>query len=581
MLFCSCSNKQTGERITLSDLSPVNIPAESDSVIEIKNWLAIGPFGFNPLVTDPARSFFHKDLKKYGIEEGLIDENAIEKIQRRGGDVFLLDVPSPQIKLFGYVSNGETKSNFYLVSRIYSAKARDATLIIDASNSYVAWLNGDKLIEVRGKYNLNKVGDRFVNVSLKEGENTLFVKVNRGTNKRSWDLICAVASCQEAKRIFRVNYAGDFVVNPVIDNSLETYTGPYHGGKIEVLNSEGQVVAGDSFHQNTNVQPFALQGLEKLEEGFYKAVLTLEDKRLEEMIYKGDFNTYIRKTKNAIAEINSHRPYDEDLKAAMQRVEFLNNKPGDINSQSETRYINRNKVFWGYSLQRMLRKNALTQLMTYSDEYGETGVFIFNIDDKHKQNIPLVVIIPSALEGNSMVEDWYTGNLDQIETDNNLAARHGYAVAWIYAGGKNYSAIKTEKEITAVIKRLHSEYNIDDQKIFITGDCEGGRRALLQLAASPGRYAACVASSPITLSGGVDGVPIDLLSQMGNVPILLRHGKDDDISPVENSRNFYAEAQKLNMEVEYTEVDGSHINVSKDLHKYVFEFFSQIESKQK
>jgi len=67
---------------------------------------------------------------------------------------------------------------------------------------------------------------------------------------------------------------------------------------------------------------------------------------------------------------------------------------------------------------------------------------------------------------------------------------------------------------------------------------------------------------------------------MRNIPILIRHGIDDDVSPVENSRRFYAEAQKLNMPVEYVEVEGSHINFSKDGHRYVFEFFSKISSEQ-
>ena len=60
---------------------------------------------------------------------------------------------------------------------------------------------------------------------------------------------------------------------------------------------------------------------------------------------------------------------------------------------------------------------------------------------------------------------------------------------------------------------------------------------------------------------------------MDKIPILIRHGYDDDTTPVEHSRRFYAEAQKLDMPVTYIEVSGSHISISKDLHSYVFEFF--------
>jgi len=583
-LFC-CS-KRTGESkaVALSELPPVNVSTalDTDTVIEIKNWLLIGPFEFNPLLTDPVKSFFRNDLKRYGIKEGSIDETSIEKLQKRGAGAFLINEPSPQIRLLRYISGKvENKSNFYLVAKIYSAEARNATLIIDGSYSYAMWFNGDKLLEVRSKYNINKAGDKFVNVSLKEGENILFFKVSRGTNKHSWDLICAIATLREGERIFRVNYSGDFVVNPIIDNSFEVYAGPYSSGKVEVIDRMYQIVAATSFDSlNTNNNPFVVSGLNKLEEGFYKAILTIGDERLEEMIYRGDFTKFAKKAKASISERGNL--YAEDLKVAVQRVDFLNGKPKeDPGSPDETRFVNRNRVFWGYSLSRALQKNALTQLMTYRDKDGNSGIFIFHYGGRQQQNIPLVIIVPSALQGDSMIEDWYTSNLDQIETDNALAGKYGFAVAWIYGGGKNYSAIQTEKEIAAVIDRLQSEYNIDDRKIFIMGDCEGGRRALVQLALSPDRYAACVAASPITLSGGNDGVPINLLPQMGITPILIRHGTDDDVSPVENSRRFYIEAQKLNMPVEYVEVEGSHINVAKDGHRYVFEFFNQTATKQK
>jgi len=584
LALCCCGNKQTGKIITLSELPPVTIPTELDSVIAIKNWMAIGPFEFNPLFTDPVKTFFREDLKRYKIKEGSIDSAAIENLQKQGISVFLIAESSPKIKLLNYIFKSvNKKSNFYLVSKIHSEKNQKVTLITDGSNSYSVWLNGDKQIEIRGKYNTNKASDRFVNISLKEGENTLFVKLNRGSNMRSWDLICTVAPHREAERIFRVNYAGDFVVNPIVNNSLEVYAGPYRSGKVEIRNDKDQTLATGSFdNQDTNNHSFVISDLVKLEEGFYKTVLTVDTERLEEMVYKGDYRKFAKEIKSNVDKFNDNSSYSEDLKAALQRVNFLNDKLGDPKSPSETRFLNKNRVFWGRSLDRMLQKNATTQLMTYKNQEGDSlGVFIFHKDSKLKNNIPLVIIVPSALQGNSMIEDWYASNLDQIETDNALADEQGSAVAWIYAGGKRYSADKTEKEISAVINRLHSEYGINDRKVFIMGDCEGGRRALVQLATTPDRYVACAVDAPITLYEGIDRAPIDLLPQMSKVPIMIRHGVDDNVSPVENARVFYAKAQKLNMPVEYVETGGSHISLSKDNHKSLFEFFSWIISKQK
>jgi len=573
--FCCCS-KQADVKVVISDFPSVAIPERMDESVEIKHWLAIGAFEFYPLLTNPQESFSRKDLKRYGIKEGWIDSQGIEKAQKKGAKVFLIETTSPQLRLFKYI-NGRigNKSNFYLVSKIISEKAQEVTLITDGSCSYAVWLNGDKQIEVRGKHNLNKAGDRFTNISLKEGENLLFIKISRGTNKKSWDLICAITSLRESERIFRVNYAGDFVVNPIVNKSLEVYAGPFLKGSVEIVDEHGVIITVTSFeNHNTNAQPFVISGLDRLKEGFYTVILIVGDEKIRQIIYKGDYEKFVKSIKKNVDKQADNSLYTNDLRVACQRVDYLNNRPGDPGSPSETRYLNRNRVFWAYSLHEMLQKNAATQLMTYENQKGELGVFIFHKDSKLAQNCPLVIIIPSSLQGSSMIEDWYTGNLDQIETDNTLSDEYGMAVVWIYAGGKHYSSAQTEKEITAVINRLHSV--IDTQRVFITGDCEGGRRALVQLAVSPGRYAACVAASPITLSGGNDGIPINLIDKMGNIPIMIRHGREDDVSPVENSRRFFAEAQKMNLQVEYTEVAGSHVNIRKDGHRYIFEYFSQI-----
>jgi hypothetical protein len=112
-----------------------------------------------------------------------------------------------------------------------------------------------------------------------------------------------------------------------------------------------------------------------MEDGFYKIRLTVGEEILEKMIYKGDYPLFVNEIKTNVSAINCSSLYSEDLKAAMQRVDFLNDKPGDTNSSSETRYLNRNRVFWGYSLYKMLHGNALTQLMTYKDNDNYRGIF--------------------------------------------------------------------------------------------------------------------------------------------------------------------------------------------------------------
>ena len=577
-LLCGCGKRAP----RLSDWVTY-VPAEFDSVIRINKWIALGPFAFDPLTGSPATSFDDDDLSRYGIAEGSqMDVAAIEALQAQGAGVFLLYETAHKVRLTEYIRDSiEYKSNVYLVAIVQSEKAQDVTLIIDGSRNYRGWCNGQEIIEVKTKYNTEKEGDKYINVSLQEGANTLFFKVNRGTNVISWDLLCAIVPRREAERLFCINFFWEFVVNPIVNDSVEVYAGPYLSGTVEILDLKNQTVARGFFeNQDSNHNSFAVSGLHSLSDGFYKVALTVGGTRLEEIIYKGDYSRFVEDAYNSVASTNESGMHIEDLKAAMQLVKHFKEKPIDTQSPSEVRFYNNNRVLWGYSLYRMLHNEVPSiQIMTYRDANNFSGEFIFHAGDRHRPALPLLIVVPYRMEGSSFFEDWYTSNLDWIVTDNLLADQYGFAVACIYAGGTNYSSDFTEKEITAVISRLESEFDIDRNNIFIMGSCEGGRRALVQLALTPERYAACFVDAPITLSGGMDGIPISLIPQMGNTPVMIMHGRNDKEIPVVHSRRFAEESLKIGFPVEYVETEESHVKLHNDCRRLAFEFFSKIVQK--
>ena len=570
--LCSC-----GKRASV--LPVVDVPAEFDSVIEIKKWLAIGPFEFDTLTISPTETFLINDLSQYGIDEGRIDVAGVGKLQEQGAKMFLIDQKTVKIRTFNYLRDSvENKSNVYLAAWVHSATTQDVALIIDGAYSYAGWLNGEKLIESRRKYNTSKVGDKFIRVTLKEGENILFFKVNRGTNLKAWDLCCAIASLHEAERIFHDNYMGCFVDNAIVNDTIKIYAGHYLNGKVEVVDSDDQIVIGGSFdNQNTNENPFVICSLDGLHDGFYQTILTVNGKKMEQMIYKGDYDTFSEQTKDTVDRINGSNSHIDDMKAVIRALSYLKERYMDsFSSPSDLRYFSRNMAFWGYSLYRMLQNDTTTtQIMTYRDEDDNLKEFIFYTGNRQRQGVPLVIVTPYALSGDFLLEDWYMSNLDYMEPDMALAGQYGFALALIYAEGKNHTAEKTENEIIAVIRRLELEHRIDRKKIFLFGECEGGRRALIQLMRSPERYAACALSSPVTLTGSNDGVPINLIPFMGNTPIMIRHGINDEVVSVENSRKFVAEAKKYGLPVEYLETTDSHIFLHKDNRRFAFEFFSR------
>ena len=470
----------------------------------------------------------------------------------------------------------------YLVTRIISTKAQDVSFLIDGSNSYAAWLNGKKVIEKRGKFSNVKIGDRFVNVSLKKGENLLFVKINRNTNVFSWDLVFNISSNKEAKRIFCVNYTGDFVMNPVVTDSFEVYAGPFLSGKVEVMDLEDKIIHSASFeNQNTNFKPFVISDLSELKEGFYKTRLTVGEESVEEIIYKGDFDKFAKKANEQVDKIKGGDSSIEDLKANMYLVNRRNFEIDEDDTPYGIRYINRNKVFWGYALYCMLQDSIPpTRIMTYPDDASNSQTFIFHKDDRLRKNIPLVIFVPHNLKDTMFLNEWYVTNLDQLVQEISLADQYGCAIAWTYAHGKYYTPEKMDTEISSVINRLSSEYDIDHRAIFLLGSCGGGYRALIQLARTPERYACCALRAPVTLTGGIGERPIELIPSMGNTPIIIEHGAFNDHSSVEHSRIFVTKAKEYGLPVTYIETSWGNDYANNDFNRFAFEFFRKFANNE-
>ena len=249
---------------------------------------------------------------------------------------------------------------------------------------------------------------------------------------------------------------------------------------------------------------------------------------------------------------------------------------------SDIRYINRNKVFWGYALYRMLQDSIPpTRIMTYQDRTGNSREFIFHKDDKLRKDIPLVIVVPHSLKGSIFLNEWYVSNLDQIVQDQTLADQYGCAIAWIYGYGKDYSPEKMDMEIASVIKRLNSEYDIDNRAIFLLGTCVGGYRALIQLARNPERYACCALRAPETLTRGIHVIPpIELIPSMGNTHIIIEHGANDDHTSVEHSRRFVSKAKEYGLPVTYIETSWGNDYVNNDFNRFAFEFFRKFANNE-
>ena len=148
------------------------------------------------------------------------------------------------------------------------------------------------------------------------------------------------------------------------------------------------------------------------------------------------------------------------------------------------------------------------------------------------------------------------------------AEKHGYIVACpkgrkpasMYAGD-------AEKDVMDVIAEVRRDYNIDPDRIYLTGHSMGGYGTWSVAMNHPDVFAAL---APV--SGGANNPAA--MSKIAHIPQLVVHGDNDPTVPVERSRSMVAIGKKLGAEIKYIEVPGGdHGSVVAPNFPAVFEWF--------
>jgi len=592
LITYSCFNK-AGENV-FQYVPVISLTEDFNELIEIKEWFAIGPFNFNPDKQLPQTTFFNEDLRKWKIDENIFKESDLFNLMKRKAPCNLISGKSAQVRLFNYAGeNIDDKTNYYLCCVINCEAETEATLIADGSNSYNIWFNQELMDNVTGKHNINKTGDRFLNISLKRGRNFLVAKINRAGNIKSWDFNLAISPVHRAKQIFSVNYLSDFIINPLAIDTLRIYTGPYKSADIMVYNNSNELIYKEEFPQIINSEiAISSEEIRLAGEGFYKCNLKLDSITLEEHFYKGDYFKLIDELNSMALSVTANENIINDIDAGFKRLLYLSDQEVNDNSESEIRSLNRNRVFWAKSLydlvsETLQNNNADKQAGTYIKTYmspDKDSIFHFvfhaNKETLNKTYMPLIIVVPYNLDGESMIYDWYLKNLDQIVIDNKMADEYGFAMAWVYMKGKYYSGSSAQEDVNNVINRIRVDYPVDMTKIFVMGDCEGGRRALLLAGDNPGIFSGMAVTSPL-ISGSSDfNSPLGVLKNLATTPVIIRHGINDEVSPVDNSRTLVSEAMKYGLCPVYIETNNSHLTFEKDYRRYAFEFFYSIYKQQ-
>jgi poly(3-hydroxybutyrate) depolymerase/kynurenine formamidase len=206
------------------------------------------------------------------------------------------------------------------------------------------------------------------------------------------------------------------------------------------------------------------------------------------------------------------------------------------------------------------------------------------------QAAPLIV----ALHGLGRPYDWMMGYDGFID----FAERGGYVVvsplgyhprAWYGSRGQgippgaaregerlpaNLGEL-SEQDVLNVLHIARERFNVDPERIYLWGHSMGGAGSYHLAARYPHVWAGVAVAAPAPLTEHIDHI-----SRFRHIPVLVLHGDEDTVVPVELSRTWVARMRELGMEHVYAEIPGGDhslfVSQSPETLSKVFSFFDAV-----
>jgi len=134
----------------------------------------------------------------------------------------------------------------------------------------------------------------------------------------------------------------------------------------------------------------------------------------------------------------------------------------------------------------------------------------------------------------------------------------------------------SEKDVMNVLAMIREEFNVDDSRIYLTGHSMGGAGTLFLGSKHADIWAAIAPVAPAAFAMTENRAEILRKLEEAEVPVMIVHGADDELVPVDLARTWVATMEELGMEHEYVELPGvTHGPVITASQEHIFEFFGK------
>jgi poly(3-hydroxybutyrate) depolymerase len=134
----------------------------------------------------------------------------------------------------------------------------------------------------------------------------------------------------------------------------------------------------------------------------------------------------------------------------------------------------------------------------------------------------------------------------------------------------------SEKDVLNVLELVRKEFNVDRDRIYLTGHSMGGAGTYFLGSKHAGIWAAIAPVAPAAFMMNNDRATILKGIKDRGVPVMVVHGDADEVVPVSESRNWVATMKELGVDHEYVELPGvTHGPVITASQKSIYDFFAR------
>jgi dienelactone hydrolase len=487
----------------------------------------------------------------------------------------------------------------YASALLHSKRTRSEVLVVASNSPLKIWLNGAVLWQpAAGSVGHNSSDYRIVRVRLHAGVNSLLVKMLSFPERNEFSL--HIGDAAQARKFLQENATFLDLLERIavpdgsplaLDGNLSYLAqGSKKWSKLTIRDAHGSICRTAKLNLNKE-HSVSTAGLQ---DGLYDLEVKIGKSNYTETFFLGDILSSIARYKsycdtsrdqpNAWAPCAVLQPLQDRLSDAQMTTRLDKEKPLVLLlSQLE------------WSLHGNTPRDSLSadSRHVYLESYrsridGSSQYYYMHLppDYFRQQAVPLVVVCPY----DDHHKDFLVGPTNTLAPVLQMYAywadKFGFAFIVSYARGIGMSNPNGLKDVLEALEDVQHKYKIDSTRIYLTGDCAGGRGALLLAEHAPQRFAAVSTLNAATNLQYVnygddeddDDAPVDdgLYFRVGNLskmPILLIHGDLYPHSPISRAYRFQERCMKRGFHPELVTLPGEGTLGLRDPIYLSFSFF--------